>query len=114
MKHDRPGDWLWLEWDGDEYEPQDANAVVYVTYGEMDMDDDLVRRALASALQRDGVAQSLGHGFRMVDIATVSRGHAGTVGSSRHPSVCDEFGLTHLGDPVDSKVVATWVEIVAE
>jgi hypothetical protein len=113
VKHDRPGDWLWHEWDGDCYEPVGTPDVVYVTYGVVDPEDDLVRRALASALQRDGVADSLGDGYRIIDRATMCQGYAGNLTGETHRTMCDEDGFTEFGDTVEesSKVFATWAEL---
>ena len=63
MGHDRPGEWLWEEWDGYGYDGD----IVYITNEPVDMTNEIVRRALASTLQRDGVADSLSDGFKMID-----------------------------------------------
>ena len=112
MKNDRPGDWLWNEWDGDGYEPSSSMAIVYATYGEVDTTDDIVRRALASALQRDGVAQSLGHGFKMIENVTTVQGYSGIVQEEDRMSVCSSDGVTDFGDEVSETLVATWVEVL--
>jgi hypothetical protein len=112
VKHDRPGDWLWEEWDGFGYSPSRESAVVYATYGVMDPTDELVRRALASALQRDGVADSLGNGFRQLETAVVVQGFSGHIDDGFVRAACNADGLTELGDEVDDKVVTTWVELV--
>jgi hypothetical protein len=111
VKHDRPGDWLWDEWDGDGYDPVDGTAIIYATQGSVDITDDLVRRALASALQRDGVASGLGHGFKMLERSTTARGYAGTVQGEHHMTTCDLHGVTSFGDMVDERTVITWVEL---
>lgn len=109
MKHDRPGDWLWEEWDGEGFEPSKSSSVIYVTYEDVDLTMELVRRALASALQRDGVAESLGDGFKLIDKSIVSEGHVGLIDDNY--TLCDEVGETEYGDIVDKVLLATWVEI---
>lgn len=111
MKTDRPGDWLWVEWDGEGFEPTKKSSTVYVTYDDVDIMDDLVRRALASALQRDGVADSLADGFKLLERAIVSEGHAGTLPGEWYYTLCDEDGETEYGDLVEDVVMSTWVEI---
>ncbi len=73
MKSDRPGDFLWQEWEGSGYDPRVECSVIYYTFDHIDLDNDLVRRALASALQRDGVAISLGDGFNLIDCYHIDR-----------------------------------------
>ena len=111
MKNDRPGDWLWEEWVGEGYELQDENNIVYVTYEEVDLQHEVVRRALASCLQRDGVSDSLSDGFRMVENGIISSGYVGYTEGEKYPSVTDEFGETLDGDETDYLSQATWVEI---
>ncbi len=41
------------------------------------MDNDLVSRALASAIQRDGVADSLGDSFKLIENCQITRGWCG-------------------------------------
>lgn len=113
MKNDRPGDWLWEQWDGEGYDSEiDPNkTAVYVTYDDVDVQGDLVKRALASCIQRDGVSDSLADGFRMVDTARVFQGYVGYVDGERFSYVTDEFGVTRDGGSTDTVFQATWVEI---
>jgi len=71
----------------------------------------LVRRALASALQRDGVAVSLGDGFNMIDKATPIHGWSGLIEEELDFTVCDDSGETEYGDVVGIALATTWVEI---
>ena len=59
MKDVRIGEHLWSEWDGEGYQNLLECGVVYYTLEHIDLENELVRRGLASALQRDGVAYSL-------------------------------------------------------
>jgi hypothetical protein len=111
MKNDRPGEWLWEEWSGDGYELEGKNSIVYVTYEEVDIHHEVVKRALASCLQRDGISDSLSDGFRMVEKAIISSGYVGYTEGEKYPSVTDEFGETINGEETDYLSKATWVEI---
>lgn len=107
MRDVRTGECLWSEWTGFGV-PAGASTVFY-THEHVDVENDVVRRALASALQRDGSAVSLGDGFRAVESAQVVCGYAGFVDGEIDLSVCDEFGETREGDEVDEVLPITWV-----
>jgi uncharacterized protein involved in tolerance to divalent cations len=111
MKSDRPGDFLWEEWQGSGYDPKVDFSVIYYTFDHIDLENDLVRRALASALQRDGVAISLGDGFNLIDKCSPNYGWSGIIEDEEEYSVCDENGETEYGDLVDSILPTTWIEI---
>jgi hypothetical protein len=110
-KDSRPGECLWQEWTGDGFTAAKPDAVVFYTSEHVDVENEIVRRALASALQRDGSVISLGQGFASIDNGTVSQGYAGEVSGSRDLSVCDENGETSYGDIVDNLTQVTWVEV---
>lgn len=111
MKDKRPGEELWLEWHGLNYYPEKEDAIVYYTFGDIDLDNEVVRRALASSLQRDGVADSLGDGFKYIEKAIMSSGWAGTLEEEHDYIVCNEEGETEYGDIVDTAIEITWIEI---
>jgi hypothetical protein len=111
MRSDRPGDFLWEEWEGSGYDPQVDCSVIYYTFEHIDLENDLVRRALASALQRDGVAISLGDGFNLIDKCSANYGWTGIIEDEEDYVVCNELGETEYGDLVDSIFPATWIEI---
>ena len=111
MRDSRKGECLWQEWVGEDFETSDTGSLVFFTDEHVDVEHDVVRRALASALQREGVAASLGNGYGAIDTATVTQGYAGEVAGSRELYVCDEKGETRHGDIVDSVTHVTWVEV---
>lgn len=111
MKDSRIGESLWLEWTGDDDGQFRSAEVVLYTEDHIDIDNDVVKRALASALQRDGFAISLGEGYRYADSAEVSFGFAGPIDESLDLVECNEYGETRDGDIVDSIMKITWVEI---
>lgn len=110
MKNDRPGEWLWEEWVGEGYESELGDAIVYVTYEHVDMMNEVVRRALASCLQRDGISDSLSDGFKLLEISESSTGFIGYTEDEKYPTVTDEFGETQDGEQTDYLSEATWVE----
>lgn len=112
MQDSRKGELLWKEWTGEGYEPFLDNSVVFFTDEHVDVENELIRRALASALQRDGISVSLGDGFKAIDNATISHGNAGEVDGDLDLTVCDEEGETREGDLVDEIFEITWVEVL--
>lgn len=110
MAKDRIGEWLWEEWDGEGYVLVPSDSIVYVTYDNVDVDDEIVKRALASCMQRDGVADSLSDAFFMIEKSIVSHGYIGFIEGEKFPYVTNEFGQTVDGDDTDYVSEATWVD----
>jgi len=110
VKNDRVGEWLWEEWDGEGFERTQSDSIVYVTYDNVDLFEDIVKRALASCMQRDGIADSLSNAFMAIERGTVSHGYVGFIEGEKIPYVTDEFGETPDGDDTDYLSEATWVE----
>jgi hypothetical protein len=114
VKDSRVGELLWKEWTGSGYEPLHEDSVTFFTEDHVDLENELIRRALASALQRDGVSVSLGNGFKYLDSAVINYGYAGEVDSDTDFTACDEDGETREGEIVDHTLPITWVEVMAE
>lgn len=106
MKDVRLGDQLWMEWDS-----ADVGNVAYYTSGHVSLDEEIVRRALASTLQRDGIADSLNDGFKLLESCDLTCTYVGFMPEDIEPVVCDEFGGTAMGDLVESFSPVTLVEI---
>jgi hypothetical protein len=111
MRDSRAGECLWREWTGEGIEPTRDSSVIFYTDEHVDVEHEVVRRALASALQRDGSAVTLGEGFGAIDNGTISQGYAGEVGGSRELYLCNSDGETSHGDPVENLTPITWVEV---
>jgi hypothetical protein len=111
MRDSRKGECLWQEWTGEGFEPENQDSVVFFTDEHVDVEHEVVRRALASALQREGITASLGNGYGAIDSANIVQGYAGEVEGSREMYACDEEGETREGDCVDAVNKITWVEV---
>lgn len=111
MKDSRKGESLWFEWDGDYFDMSSDDSLVFYTHDHIDVEHELVKRALASTIQRDGIVHSLSQGFSLIDAASISHGYAGHVDGSHSLAVCDEDGLTYYGDTVDEIIPITYVEV---
>lgn len=112
MKDSRAGDWLWEEWTGEEYGSfSDGSDLVYFTQGHVDVNNDIVMRALASALQRDGVCHSLSEGYLLARESEIVQGWAGILPDEMDFIVCNEDCETPYGDIVPKAIPCTWVEL---
>ena len=99
-------------WDGDHsYNLMDESDLAYYTVGHVDLETDIVIRALASTLQRDGLADSLGDGFKALDNCALTQGYAGFVDGEIFMSTCNENGETEYGETVDTIMEITWVQL---
>lgn len=111
MKDKRPGEQLWLEWEGEGYSPLKDSPTIYYTFGTVDVTNEVVRRALASALQRDGVAFSLGDGFKILEKSVIDYVHCGLLEGELRHIVCSQDGETRSGDFVENAQEITLIEI---
>ncbi len=110
MKESRAGEALWSEWHG-HLLGQLEEAAVFFTIEHVDISDEIVKRALASAVQRSGAADSLGQAFKIVEAAEGIHGYAGAIDEDSELTVCDIDGETFYGDTVDEVFPITWVDI---
>jgi hypothetical protein len=115
MKDSRKGEALWSEWEGygHHYEFGDVGLLFY-TEEHVDVENEVVRRALASCLQRDGVVSSLSEGFRLIDNGKINQTYAGPVNEDIYWTICDDEGYTTEGTEVDSIHDITVVEVAYE
>lgn len=109
LKSDRVGDSLWLEWDGEGF-TEDVNNSIFFTLGHVSLDEDVVRRALASAIQRDGIVDSLGDGFKIIDLSEAIHSWAGHIDSDIIMNICDQDGYTSHGDLISEVSEITLVK----
>jgi hypothetical protein len=114
MKDSRIGESLWSVWEGEGLPITLSEAeVIYYTHEHVDIENEVVRRALASSIQRDGISLSLGQSFRMIEQSVVTLGASTTFPSARIPTYCYENGETLYGDMVEPEelVPTTFVEV---
>jgi hypothetical protein len=110
MKDSRKGETLWSEWFGNGYSKETPESLVFYTEDHVDIHNEIVRRALASAIQRDGTTDSLGEAFRLLDgPVLVSHGYAGFI--DEELTRCDKDAMTAYEDEAESVLHITWVEI---
>lgn len=98
MKDSRIGESLWSEWTGSGVDIDGDDSVTFFTESHVDLDNDIVRRALASSLQRDGIAVSLGEGYKYAESAACEYAFAGVLDGERDLTICNEDGITESGD----------------
>lgn len=108
MKDLRHGDQLWTEWSGFGLDDLEAKTH-YFTVDHVDLHEEVVRRGLASALQRDGIADSLSDGFKLLDGVEPSCTWAGVVDEDIDLTVCAPDGETYYGERVDMVMPVTLV-----
>jgi hypothetical protein len=113
MKDSRIGESLWSIWDGDGYVADNDEATVYFTQEHIDVEEDVIKRALASSIQRDGISYSLGDSFKLVDASIKSHLWIGTLDQEIYPEICNSAGETLLGATLDNVVEATFVEVLS-
>lgn len=111
MRISRKGESLWHEWAGEGYYLSSPFSVAFYTIEHVDLDLDIVRRALASAIQRDGLVDSLGQAFALIEKSTISQGYAGELDGDLDLTFCDADGETYYGDHVAMPDPITWVEV---
>lgn len=109
MNLSHSGDIFWAEWDGEDFEPEDPEAVVYYTEGHVTFEYDWIRRSVVTAIQRDGLAEYSTATKALEDVEPI-RGWSGYIAGDSIPWQCDESGETFYGDIVDRPRPTTWVE----
>ena len=112
MKLSRKGESLWQEWTGTGYSQTSNDTVVFYTESHVSLDEPVVLRALASALQREGIVHSLGEAYAAVEKQSIfSTGYVGIIDGERDFRICSEVGETFYGDIVDDTLPVTFIEV---
>jgi hypothetical protein len=112
MKDSRKGETLWSQWAGHGYATDSTDSVVFFTEDHIDIHNEIVRRALASAIQRDGTVHSLGEAFSLLDgTVGVSNTYAGLLDGDTEYTICDKNGTTIYEDTLEEVIPITVVEI---
>lgn len=103
MKDSRIGQSLWAIWEGFGYEDQLSGSITYYTEEHVDVEHEVVRKALASSIQRDGIVFSLSQGFQAID--------AGVVSHKWVKQLEDEMYLEAHDEEVTDSIPVTFVEV---
>jgi hypothetical protein len=111
MKDSRIGESLWSIWEGSGYNSELNSSIVYFTEGHVDIEHELVKKALASAIQRDGIVYSIFEAYNSIDSGTTSQRWAGTIEEEVYLEVCNEDGLTESEVELIGVVPVTFVEV---
>lgn len=112
MDFSRSAEHLWAEWTGSGYEATGYKSVTYYTLGHVDLLNSVVSGGLASALQRDGLVDSIWQGKSAIEVSSISaQGFAGSVDGDADLTICDQLGETFYGDEVDQVLDITMVEV---
>jgi ABC-type transport system substrate-binding protein len=111
MKDSRIGECLWAIWEGMGYEDQLPYSVVYYTEDHVDLDQEVVRKALASSIQRDGLVYSLAQGYGAIDAGIVSQKWVGLADGELYEEICDKDGLAFSDGALSNIVPVTFVEV---
>lgn len=100
-----------MEWEGNNLPQENPESVVYYTHTWVDLDIEVVRRALASALQRSGSVEGLGDAFRSLETARITQGVAVHIGGDYEWSFSDLETVFEDASDVSDETAMTWVEI---
>lgn len=111
MKDSRIGECLWSIWEGEGYTPETSYSIVYYTEDHVDLEEEVIRRALASSIQRDGIVYSLAQAYGAINAGFVSQKWVGTFNGEMYEEVCAESGLDAFGSALDRVVPVTFVEV---
>lgn len=111
MKDSRIGESLWSTWDGEGYNSAYLDSTIYYTEAHVDLEEEVVRKALASSIQRDGISFSLFDSFKMITGSIVSQGWIGSSDGERYQEVCDVSGETLSGELLHDIAEVTFVEV---
>ena len=112
MDFSRSAENLWAEWTGHGYESTGYKSVTYYTVGHVDIVNPVVLGGLASALQRDGLVDSIFQGKHSIEVSSIcAHGFAGPVDGDADLTICDRLGETFYGDEVDQVFDITMVEV---
>jgi len=111
MKDSRIGECLWSIWEGMGYESRLSDSIIYYTEDHVDLEQEVVRKALASSIQRDGIVYSLAQAYGAIDAGVVSREWVGVANGEMYEETCFEDGSTLSGITMNDVVPVTFVEV---
>ena len=110
-KDSRIGESLWFIWDGNDQDPFHRDSIVFYTEEHIDIEEDVVRKAFASSIQREGISDSLSGGFTLIASGISGHTYAGYCLESERQLICNADGYSESGSPLSGVVPVTWVAI---
>ena len=110
-KDSRIGESLWFIWDGEGHEVSSNESIVFYTEEHIDIEQDVVRKALASSIQREGISDSLSGGFSLIASGISGHSFAGSSLVSEKQYICNDAGVSESEEQLSGVVPITWVEI---
>jgi len=110
-KDSRIGESLWFIWDGDSTEPFHEDSIVFYTEEHVDIEEDVVRKALASSIQREGISDSLSGGFMLIASGASGHSYYGYSLDYETQAICNSNGYSESGLFFSQVAPITWVEI---
>lgn len=112
MKDSRIGQSLWSIWEGLGYPAELPDSIIYYTEDHVDLEHEVVKKALASSIQRDGLVYSLAQGFQAIDSGMISQSWVGLLEEDElYQEVCDEEGFSDSGIQLKHVTPVTFVEV---
>ena len=110
-KDSRIGESLWFIWDGEGHSLSSDDSIVFYTEEHIDIEEDVVRKALASSIQREGISDSLSGGFSLIASGISGHSFAGYSLVSERQYICNDSGASESEEQLTGVVPITWVEI---
>jgi len=110
-KDSRIGESLWFIWDDEESLLSDKGSIVFYTEDHVDIEHEIVRKALASSIQREGISQSLSDGFFLIASGVCNQSYIGYSSLSEKQYICNKDGLSEIEDNLTNITPITYVEI---
>jgi hypothetical protein len=110
-KDSRIGESLWFIWDGEGHKLSSDESIVFYTEEHIDIEEDVVRKALASSIQREGISDSLSNGFSLIASGISGHSYAGYSLVSERQHICNDNGYSESEEKLTGVVPITWVEI---
>jgi hypothetical protein len=86
-----PKDPTWITWDGDGFPRQGSeDSIIFFLSEHVYFDSDIsYRRSLASAIQQEGVSETIGAAHRLIDAAWVTKAGYSYLEGERFPTYYD-------------------------
>jgi hypothetical protein len=110
-KDSRIGESLWFIWDGEGHKVSSDESILFYTEEHIDIEEDVVRKALASSIQREGISDSLSGGFSLIASGLTGHDYAGYSLVSEKQYICNSDGISESEEQLTGVVPITWVEI---